>query len=107
MVVLDHSYQANKSLVKLKKFKGEIDLKGYPEIHVGSIIDLMRMVSMELKRKQEKELKCIMYHYYQVFITVSYGSTLGANAEALMGQMLHKESNKIVDLLISVHLFES
>ena len=48
-----------------------------------------------------------MSQYYQVCGTVSYGSTIGANAEAVMVQMVCKKNHEISDLLISVCLFES
>ena len=107
MGVLDHACQANMSLVQLKEFKGALNLKGSPVIHVGQSTDLMHTVGMVLKSNQEKELQWIISQYYQVFSIFSDGSLLGTNTEALMVQTVRKDNNNIINLLISVCLFES
>lgn len=107
MNVLEHACYANMAMNQLERFKGALNLKGSPGLSIGSAYDLPRTVGEALRNVQRKSIRWIMSDCYRHFGTISDGSPLGANAEVIIVRMVRCSDLEIVDVVISVKLFES
>eukprot|EP00956_Cyclotella_meneghiniana_P038233 scaffold150619_cov36-Cyclotella_meneghiniana.AAC.2 len=105
--VLESAFMANMTMGQLNKFKGALDAKGHSNLSIGDARDLFRMVGPALKNAQKKKIKWLIEECYPFFGTVTDGSPLGFNAEALMLRMVRKSTHQIIDVLISLTMYES
>jgi hypothetical protein len=105
--ILEHAYSANMSMGQLNKFKPALDAKGTSSLSIGDANDLPRTVGAALRNAQKMKIKWIMADCHPLFCTISDGSPLGCNAEALMVRMVRASNHEIIDLLISLSMFES
>ena len=105
--VLEYACRANMLIGELEVFKPALGLKGPAPLVIGSANDLPRLVGKALRSAQCKKLKWIMSQCYPLYGTISDGSPLGANAEALMVRMIRRSDHEIVVLLISLTLFKN
>ena len=96
----------NMPATMLNGFKEALDLKGSSLLSIGDARDLSRTIGSALRHKQLRQIRWIMTRCYPAFATCSDGSPLGANAEVLIVRMVRSSDNKIVELLISLRLFE-
>ena len=84
-----------------------MNLKGPPGIDLGNANDLPRTIGQALRTLQEKKLRYVMTQCYPQYGTKTDGSPLGCNAEVLSVRMVDTKDHSIVNLLISVRLFEN
>ena len=105
--VLEHACAANITMGQLNKFKGALDAKGHSNLSIGNARDLFRTVGPALKSAQKKKIKWLIEECYPFFGTITDGSPLGFNAEALMLCMVRKNNHQVIDVLISLAMYES
>ena len=107
MQVYEIHLKSNMSDSMLETFKEALDLKGNPNLNLGNVRDLPRTIGRSLRKKQLKKIKWILDGCYSAFVSISDGSPLGANAEAIILRLVRISDNKIVEILISLQLFQA
>ena len=104
--VLKHALLANMSMGMLKSFAPALDLKGDSSMGLGDVKNLFGDVGRALKDSTKKDLASALEDRYYPFVTIADGSPAGANAEAIIVRFVRKSDHKIMQLLISLRLFE-
>ncbi|GFH49215.1 hypothetical protein CTEN210_05691 [Chaetoceros tenuissimus] len=107
MQVYEIHLNSNMSDSMLETFKEALDLKGNPNLNLGNVKDLPRLIGKSLREKQLKKIKWTLDGCYPAFVSISDGSPLGANAEAIILRLVRIHDHKIVEILISLQLYQT
>jgi hypothetical protein len=102
---LFNCYYANMSMGMLDRFKSFADARAGPGLTMGAALDLPRTVGRALLDEEMEKLRCIMGKCFPQFGTISDGTPVGVEAEAVKIRMVTREY-KIIELLVSVSLFK-
>ena len=104
--ILEHAYKANLSMRQLMRIKPAIELHNTLGMTIGYVRGLPRTVGKDFSQAQSKKLRLIIEKYYPHFGVITDGSQLGANAAAIIIQLLRQKDHQIINLLVSVRLFD-
>lgn len=104
--VLEHTYKANMTVRQLELMKPAMELHNPPAMTVGCAKDLPRTVGSALTKALVSKLCWLIDQCYPHFGVIADGSPLGVNAEAIIIRLLRMKDHQILDLLVSVRLFE-
>jgi hypothetical protein len=105
MEALRQCYYANMSFGMLNRFKLFADERAAPGLTIGSALDLPRTVGSALYEEEMQKLRDIMSKCFPQFGTISDGTPVGAEAEAVKIRMVTRDF-QIIEVLVSVNLFK-
>jgi hypothetical protein len=98
-------YFANMSLGMLDRFKSFAEMSAAPGLTIGAALDLPRTVGRALIDEEMEKLRDIMTKCFPQFGTISDGTPVGVEAEAVKIRMVTRDF-RIIELLVSVSLFK-
>ena len=106
MNVLEISLSANISMSQLDRLRPALDLKGPKALSVRNARDLFCTDGVALKTKQHLKLKWLIDCCHDNFSCTIDGSPIGVNAECVIIWMVRKDDHKIIELLLSLHMYK-